>query len=507
MAPSRPSFQGGRNSVTSSMYLGNGGTRSRDDVILRERRAHSTSASRLTQVSMYGDDFDQSSATAEKKKGIKGLLQKMKKGKKDPSRRGTEELTPPPPMGFLVNRQDAKHHARNRSGSSSSFVEAPSPVPQQQIARPVQVGTINGPMTAASSGSDVSPTSSRFGPDGRQRTNPVPELPPGAESAGYPGATMEMLAHLPGNSPVQTTHPQQDAPVFTDEPQAMNRDPFSRGDVPSDGNRSPSLYAGGSRKSMQPSVSSRLSTSTTMQGLETPDGFNGSYGQQPPSQQSLSPNRHKNLPPLPPGMATPDMYSSHGDEGSISIRTSLFDPKRMSSLDQGRALCPPSQDYFPTASPRYHQQAPGQHAPSFQGQQGGQQGANGFPHAQLQNGLQSSPSSTGSLPRRPIQPRASFDVLSDARARIRRSTADSRLPEDLDMDIGRNAHSMYIQQPAAASTGSFGRFIARSNDAGVGVGVSMGGKGGLVVPTLREPFGEERKERRKGIKSIFSKAR
>lgn len=487
MAPGRPSFQGGRNSVATSMYLGNGGAHSSDDVMM-QRRAHSTSASRLTQVSMYGDDFDRSSGTTEKKKGFKGLIQKMKKGKRDPSRRGTEELAPPPPMGFLVNRQDGKHN-RNRSGSSSSFVEAPSPVPQQQIARSVPSGSINGPMTAASSGSDVSPTSSRFGPDGRQRTNPVPELPPGAESAGYPGATMEMLAHLPGNSPVQATHPQQqlEAPTFTDEPQAMNRDPFARsGETTSDGNRSPSLYTvqGGSRKSMQPSVSSRLSTSTTMQGLETPDGqapnsyLNGSYAQQPPSQQSLSPNRHKNLPPLPPGMATPDMYSSHQDDNaSISIRTSLFDPKRMSSMDQGRALCPPSSDYFPTASPRYHQ-------------------------APMPNGaVQSSPSSTGSsvmqpqanlpLPRRPIQPRASFDVLSDARARIRRSTAESgRLPME-DMG-GRNAQSMYIQQPAAASTGSFGRFISRDASKG------------LVVPTLREPYGEERKERRRGIKSIFS---
>lgn len=468
------------------MYLGNGGARSSDDVMM-QRRAHSTSASRLTQVSMYGDDFDRSSATAEKKKGFKGLIQKMKKGKKDPSRRGTEELAPPPPMGFLVNRQDGKHN-RNRSGSSSSFVEAPSPVPQQQVARSVPGGSINGPMTAASSGSDVSPTSSRFGPDGRQRPNPVPELPPGAESAGYPGATVEMLAHLPGNSPVQATHPasQLEAPTFTDEPQAMNRDPFARSGeaAPSDGNRSPSLYAvqGGSRKSMQPSVSSRLSTSTTMQGLETPDGqgppyLNGSYAQQPPSQQSLSPNRHKNLPPLPPGMKTPEIYSSHQDDNaSISIRTSLFEPKRMSSMDQGRALCPPSSDYFPTASPRYHQ-------------------------APMPNGaVQSSPSSTGSsvmppqanlpLPRRPIQPRASFDVLSDARARIRRSTAESRAPVE-DMG-GRNAQSMYIQQPAAASTGSFGRFISRDAPKG------------LVVPTLREPYTEERKERRRGIKSIFS---
>ena len=176
------------------------------------------------------------------------------------------------------------------------------------------------------------------------------------------------------------------------------------------------------------------------------------------------------------------MYSSHQDDGaSISIRTSLFDPKRMSSMDQGRALCPPSSDYFPTASPRYHQ-------------------------APMPNGaVQSSPSSTGSsvmppqanlpLPRRPIQPRASFDVLSDARARIRRSTAESaRLPME-DMG-GRNAQSMYIQQPAAASTGSFGRFISRE--------APLGPKGGLVVPTLREPYGEERKERRRGIKSIFS---
>lgn len=510
MAPGRPSFQGGRNSVTASMYMAEGANSS-DDVMLRERRAHST-ASRLTQVSMYGDEFERT--TTDKKKGFKGLIQKMK-GKKQSARRGPEDLAPPPPMGFLVNRQDARHN-RNRSGSSGSYVEAPSPVPQLPMPRGGPFGSLNGNMTAVSSGSDVSPTSSRFGPDVRQRSNTIPnsvaELPPGAEPSGYPGATVEVLAHLPGNSPVKATHPvqqQSDSPGFTEEPPTMNhRDPFARpGDnLPSDGGRSPSLYTvpGGSRKSMQPSMSSRLSTSTTMQGLETPDAtgqppyMNGSYAQQHASQQSLSPNRHKTLPPLPPGMATPDIYASHQDDGaSIAIRTSLFEPKRMSSLDQqGRALCPPSHDYFPTASPRYHQ-AQTQAQAQAQGQ-----APNGA-------GVQSSPSSTGSsgvlppqvslpLPqaRRPIQPRASFDVLSDARARIRRSTADSgRLPAD---DAGRNAQSMYIQQPAAASTGSFGRFLG---------GGAEPTKAGLVVPTLREPFGEERQQRRRGIKSIFSKAR
>lgn len=138
-SPTRPSFfsRDSRDSID------------RQPIDRAERAGKSMSNSRLSQV------HDEPTP---KKKGIKGLLDKMKPRKKSIShtppamaydqyvdQMPTSQLAPPPPLSYLVGRGDNKH-ARNQSGSSSSDVG---------------VRSVSAPVDTSSSKS-VSPTSSRF---------------------------------------------------------------------------------------------------------------------------------------------------------------------------------------------------------------------------------------------------------------------------------------------------------------------------------------------------------
>ncbi|BEI79673.1 hypothetical protein CcaverHIS002_0102020 [Cutaneotrichosporon cavernicola] len=526
--PSRPSYSG-RRSFLGQPY---------DDplappAVLQERpRAMSVTAThqptaRLTQVSTYASENVDDEVSPKKKGGIKGLIQKMKKGSNKKDRRqslsaaaaadenSTSDLVPPPPMNFLVNRGE-RNHDRKRSSSSISMVNdsqgslAPGSQGQRSVSAPL-----------GSSASDISPTSSRFQPDKptdlpRRSTAPAVELPPGAAEAGYNarrgslmGSTMEMLTGSSHNGvapPIVTP----DLPVVFDEPQPLRETMVPNTNGPS---HHPA-YAG--KGNMQPSLSSRYAGSTTtMPAIETPESGNtvNSY-LSPASQLNTSPNRHKNLPPLPPGMipnhgspnmGSPEMYS---DADALSMRGSMYDNKRLSSMPYPRASLsaepptnyrtgvPPSTDYFPTASPRYHQPAHGNQSPgpmvSESPNSTGSRSSTSTPFQQWNGGF---------VPQqRVIQPRASFDVLADNRsARVRRSTAVPGM--GIPMDSGRNAQSMYIQQSAAASTGSFGRFL--KGDPRVPGGPPPPHVANMVASSVAPT--EDRKERRRGIKSIFGK--
>ncbi|GMK59802.1 hypothetical protein CspeluHIS016_0900190 [Cutaneotrichosporon spelunceum] len=526
--PSRPSYSGRRSFL---------GPPNEDQItpppVLQQQRpraksvtaAHHSTARPLTQVSMYVADDETS---PKKKGGIKGLIQKMKKGGNKKDRRqslsaaaaaddnSAQELVPPPPMNFLVNRGESSHD-RKRSSSSISMANdsQASLAPASQAQR-----SVSAPM--GSSGSDISPTSSRFQPDSkaadlpRRSTGPAAELPPGAAEAGYNvrrgslmGSTMEMLTGPSHNGAAQPVAPNPDVPVVFDEPQPLRETMLPNG---------PALAPTYPNKgSLQTSLSSRYSaSSTTMQAIETPESMNTMNSYLSPAQQvNTSPNRYKNLPPLPPGMilsqgspsmGSPEMYS---DPDALSMRGSMYDNKRMSSMPfppprasmsvepptNYRTGVPPSSDYFPTASPRYH--------PPLLANQSGPI-LSGSPSQKSVRSSNSTPfpqSGGGFVPQqRVIQPRASFDVLADSRsARVRRSTA---VPGNgMPMDSGRNAQSMYIQQSAAASTGSFGRFL--KGDPRVSGGPPPLHVANMVASSVAPA--EDRKERRRGIKSIFGK--
>ncbi|KAL1405801.1 hypothetical protein Q8F55_007478 [Vanrija albida] len=543
-------------------------------------RPRSASATRLTQISLNDSDLSHA-----KKKGIKGLLSKMKpKGKKErrmsqhsPSPRfdedgGSSDLAPPPPMPFLVKSRETNRR-RSASSLSQQFMDSQSSLspPGPPGAIPVQGNrSVSAPLAASSGSGSISPTSSRFergpqGGDNRRRTDPPPELPPGAElfdprrgSEGYDprndprrGSTMEMLtASSNGSAPKPII---ADTTVY-DEPLPLARESVIS--VPPNGAAPPAQLGGfvpasaQFRRSKQPSLSSRYSTSSaTVPNIETPDpaaspsyltanglplhhaghaqtpvaspGITPTAGSAPgqvvnmlpqPAQSSppgnLSPNRYKNLPPLPPGMAISpgaDVYPDL-DQQSISTRASFPDAKRLSTYSANprssviseaptmhRAALPPSAEYFPTASPRYHQQAgqlapgPGvpMYMPSPMTDSPSSGGSNGVLPHQMGH-----PNAPPNAPwQRHIQPRPSFDS-----AHTRYSAVNPGMPFPLDpsaMPGGRPTHSMYINNQASASTGSFGRFLSRERH----------------IVANSAPQTEDKKERRRGIKSIFSKAR
>ncbi|KLT43385.1 hypothetical protein CC85DRAFT_301392 [Cutaneotrichosporon oleaginosum] len=536
--PSRPSYSGRRS------YLGqqpNEDPLAPPPVLQERPRAKSVTAmhpsARLTQVSMYAPEPADDEVSPKKKGGIKGLIQKMKKGgssKKD--RRQSlsaalaveenspgSDLIPPPPMNFLVNRGE-RNHDRKRSSSSISMANdsqgslAPASQGQRSVSAPL-----------GSSGSDISPTSSRFQPDRptdlpRRSTAPAVELPPGAAEAGYNlhrgslmGSTMEMLT---GSSHNGVPHPvvTPDLQMVYDEPQPLRETMLPN----TNGAAHPPYAVAGNAQSyagkgnMQQSMSSRYSSSTTtVPALETPESANNMNSYLAPAPQgNTSPNRFKNLPPLPPGMipkqgspsiGSPEMYS---EADALSMRGSVYDNKRMSSMPYPRASMsaepptnyrtgvPPSSEYFPTASPRYHQPPQGNQSPGpiHSGSPGSSGSRSSTSTPFLQPG-------SGFVPQqRVIQPRASFDVLADNRsARVRRSTAVPGM--GMPMDWGRNAQSMYIQQSAAASTGSFGRFL-KGDPRGAG-GPPPPHVANMVASSVAPT--EDRKERRRGIKSIFGK--
>lgn len=469
-------------------------------------RSRSVSGSRLTQVSLF-DDVDDEPA---KKKGFKGLLQKMKGGSKTKRDRASTlvginisprpdedvtQLAPPPPMAYLVN------HNRQRSGSSSTVDDQSTPALSPQTATTASgARSVSAPMGTSSSGS-ISPTSSRFQGDRqdsqappRRRGEPALELPPGAADSAFQqrNSVMEMLSGSTAsgvNAPVTP-----DTPVY-DEPQQFGarESVMIPNGQPGQHPQHPQVPAG-YRKTKQSSLSSRYSTSTTTVPLETPDQ-SASALYLVPHQQSSPPNhtsRQKTLPPLPPpGVGVfPDMYIDHEPQSSYTSRGSMYsahtgasyprasmmeprlstiDP-RMSYVDPRssmydsptvhRAALPPSADYFPTASGRHHAASPVNVAPDYV----------------------APPKALG----RTVQPRASFDMLN------RRHGSNNSASMAMSNDDLEPPQGMYMQRGAAASTGSFGRFL-KGNDAARNT----------VMNSV--PQTEDKKERRRGIKSIFGK--
>jgi len=390
-----------------------------------------------------------------KKKGFKALLRKMKpnanrksSGRTDqhvPSPRPDEEisdlgtpLAPPPPIPYLVARGD-KSHGRDRSESVSSLqtdVSTAAAGGQKRISGSLPLGlrSVSAPQAGSSSGSQsVSPTSSRLNSSaprresyvsmqGRDRRGSTTINEVGVRTDRH-GTTMEMLSNgrfLASPEP---------APMNFDEPSPMPRGAANA--VPAHVSPHVATYPPPTSRPNNKTTSS-LSASTF---IETPPAVPASAPFFDPQNRNddvvqsasgnLSPNRYKNLPPLPaPGQEAP--YSASPESFAAAF---------------------PDQPDFSLAAARYDR------SPRKTGRIFAAPSAN-FSSAQR------------SIDKYPFQPsRTSFDPVGDR---------PIRRPGEI---TPRLAQSLYVQPSVAGSTGSFGRFVgvaAKRQESGTVIDLSDG---------------------------------
>lgn len=534
-SPSRPSFFS-RESRASSM------DQARDP----RQVAKSMSSSRLSQV--VRSDADDEGVTP-KKKGFKGFLQKMKPKSKrqlrqEPSRSPGElgdvstPLAPPPNMAYLASDAQRQH---SRSGSASSML-----TDSQASAMGYRSGgggggygfrSVSAPIGNASTTSlSNSPTSSRYigtkresytSISGRRQSNDCDAL--GLEKRG---SAVEILAAGRGLH----TSP---------EPTSLQDDrgsrPQSRINV-NNGTAYPQPHSQpyASLRNSRHTIGSMSNSSGIAPSIETPPMplNTAPYFSQGPnspvvqsgSANSLSPNRFKNLPPLPPpGIPPPapapgmgmgfDQYGSSPDSGRVKHG---YDQQIPMDYSKPRSMMPnsPSSVSFPQPKVSARSSGPGQEA-------------QGYPYPQEYRAPKSMSTYQPS-------PRGSYDPYGDRGDRPipRNSYSNSngnsspnghgRAREYVD---NRHAHSMYVQPSAAGSTGSFGRFLhlhgngnmrnqGDSRGYGSGPGQRIGQEGNVVdlgmgtgfppTPTRDDRSGGRARSStlsKKGFKGIFGGAK
>ncbi|KAK8854582.1 hypothetical protein IAR55_003321 [Kwoniella newhampshirensis] len=336
------------------------------------RISRAVSHSRLSQV--HGDEEDKQA----KKKGIKGFFRKMKvrgdkskKGSKvdqsarlEAERNSTDPgtpLAPPPSISYLVGggRSDRARHTRDRSGSSSSMLTDGQDNGQNRYSAsyPYGVRSVSAPINANGNGytssSDVSqsasPASSKFATSGRRRESFTSgkrvsvTLNDLGEEKDRQDTVMEMLTGRGGY---------------------MSQEPASIYDDPGTGLRNTSGQTG-TRYALHNSrphnkTTSSLSASSGTMAIETPppvtfnsssffnqqmgqtpnaNAINGAQGQPIVKSPSvpLSPNRFKNLPPIPPPgeeprlIGSPDSFAATFPDQEFNLNGTVHDSKYLSS--------------------------------------------------------------------------------------------------------------------------------------------------------------------------------
>ena len=311
------------------------------------RLSKSVSASRLSQVLQSADLNDDSSRR--RKKSFAGLFKKFKsKGKRPngrleyPSRHFPQTgvasdhgapLQPPPPISYLVGGRAEGQHNRNRSGSSASMLTDSQ---SQMSIAPLGAARYSGRSVSApfagsmSGGSEsVSPTSSRYGPrresyasvQGRRQSTTITLNDPDEDKRG---SIVEILS---------TGRPQ----VYSSPEPSQQFDDAKHANAM----QGMPLPQPGFRVYNKP-ASSMSGSSVLAPTLETPPPtINGSpyfsvsakQGQTTPTAAiPLSPNRFKNLPPLPvPDMSyasSPDSFGAVFPEQDRSVPYVVHDPRQ-----------------------------------------------------------------------------------------------------------------------------------------------------------------------------------
>ncbi|WWD19283.1 hypothetical protein CI109_103741 [Kwoniella shandongensis] len=383
------------------------------------RMSRAISHSRLSQV--HGDDDD----AQPKKKGIKGFFKKMKpKGGKSKTSKSEQmtrvetehnttdpgtPLVPPPSISYLVggNRNDRTKHNRERSGSSSSMLTDGQDSGQNRYSAsyPYGLRSVSAPINANGNGntssSDVSqsasPTSSKFATYGRRRESFASgkrlsvTLNHTSEEKDRRGSGVEMLSGRGG--------------YMSQEPGSIYDDSTAKHHTA--GGQTGIRYP---QQNMRPhnKTTSSLSASSGTMAIETPPPItynsssffnqqqqqmnqtpnaNANGGQGQPIVKSpsgpLSPNRFKNLPPLPPPgqepnmLASPDSFTAAFPEQEFNLNGTVHDSKYLSSVEFA------SSQQTPTSSPSSMRYYPNRGAAG-----GASNGYGGYPQAQARQQTQ-----------------------------------------------------------------------------------------------------------------------
>ncbi|WVQ95166.1 hypothetical protein IAU59_002260 [Kwoniella sp. CBS 9459] len=380
-SPTRPSFFS-RDSRCSSVIDVDQQTR-------EPRVSRVISHSRLSQMRLDDDndndddDGPEQEEAQTKKKGIKGFFKKMKpKGarskKGEPAARVNDEprgesetpLAPPPSMSYLASN---RKHNRNRSGSSSSMLTDGQDSTQGRrysASLPYGMRSVSAPMNGAASSSggslSASPTSSKFATSGPKRESyasarrqSVTLNDMGGEESDKRGSVMEMLSNGGGaGAGARGLYASAEPQMIYDEPTSMYR----------------SGNSGYPHQQFRPhnKTTSSFSVSSGTMAIETPppavynsntffnhqmqshQPLNSASQQQVQSQVPMqsntatpmitkspsaqfSPNRFKNLPPLPPGQEqpglgvtdSPDSFAAAfpDQEINLNLNGTVHDPK------------------------------------------------------------------------------------------------------------------------------------------------------------------------------------
>ncbi|OCF32661.1 hypothetical protein I316_05582 [Kwoniella heveanensis BCC8398] len=378
-SPTRPSFFS-RDSRCSSVV---------DVDQTREPRVSRViSHSRLSQMRLDDDEPDEEEPQT-KKKGIKGFFKKMKpkgaRSKKsesafrvedEPRRESETPLAPPPSMSYLAGN---RKHNRNRSGSSSSMLTDGQDSNQSRrhsASLPYGMRSVSAPMNGAASSSggslSASPTSSKFATSGPKRESYASArrqsvtLNDMGEESDKRGSVMEMLSNGggAGNGGTRGVYTSPEAQMIYDEPTSMYRsnNPGYPNQQFRPHNKTTSSFSVSSGtmaiETPPPAVyNSNTFFNHQMQSHQTSNGVSHQQHQQQAQMQKqshantptitkspsaqFSPNRFKNLPPLPlgqdpvePGMtASPDSFAAAfpDQEINLNLNGTVHDPKYLAN--------------------------------------------------------------------------------------------------------------------------------------------------------------------------------
>jgi hypothetical protein len=332
-SPSRPSFfsKDSRTSIDNP--------RDRDPRALTK----SISSSRLSQV-MRNEGSEQE---PKKKKGLKGLIQKMKPKSKrqssdipplpqqpqyrpQPQQSDVGKLPLPPNMAFLSGDGQQR---RNRNSSQSSMADSSQ-------GSNSKMRSVSAPIGGSSSGSQsASPTSSKYRRESYNSGLRVED--------DQRGATMEMLHPPNGNGQYPQRQMYTSPEPGYDDRRSSNAPTLNGNGYPNPSFRN-SKYAAGS-------ISASSGVAAT---LETPPmPLNATpFFSRPPSINSPATsnnvNRFKNLPPLPPTddriASSPDSFQILNDQQDTPNRRNMY---TQPTLYPGQA--PPRASFDrPTNTPR-----------------------------------------------------------------------------------------------------------------------------------------------------------
>ncbi|ODN85481.1 hypothetical protein L198_07564 [Cryptococcus wingfieldii CBS 7118] len=308
-SPTRPSFFSNSSSVQSH-----------DPPPQRISRAISHSLLSRVQIG------EQEEGGATKKKGIKGFLKKMTGGKKKDGRSRANSiaqpsvpsmpvaqpetpLAPPPPISVLVGGRDPSH-ARQGSGSSSSMFTDGQESGSNRLSGSILYNrSVSAPLNNASSsdvsvGQSGSPASSRFMTTGQTKPESY------SSTGGKRRSTVGEMGEERRSVMEMFTHAKEDGGAYDEIPASL------RPGRPNNKTNTSLSASSGTMLETPPALNYGSGSFFSQQQTPGKLTINTDMPKHTPSNSigSLSPNRYKNLPPIPPG----DLGSNYPNQSTGS---------------------------------------------------------------------------------------------------------------------------------------------------------------------------------------------